>query len=123
MSTKAARGTKRNCQNGTCALPFYDLNRDAFACPNCGTPFDLALLARLKAEQSEKNYPRRVGRVYPQHLVVADKAPAEAAEIEDVEVEVEEDADTADTDVILETEDEADATPDFSPPAKGGNEE
>jgi uncharacterized protein (TIGR02300 family) len=33
MSIKAARGTKRVCQN--CGSKFYDLNRDPITCPIC----------------------------------------------------------------------------------------
>jgi uncharacterized protein (TIGR02300 family) len=33
MSMKAARGTKRVCQN--CGSKFYDLNRDPITCPIC----------------------------------------------------------------------------------------
>ena len=39
MDRRKLRGLKRRCQNEACALPFYDLNRAAFACPNCGTGF------------------------------------------------------------------------------------
>jgi hypothetical protein len=39
MSTKAARGTKRTCQNSDCGARFYDLARDPIACPVCGTAF------------------------------------------------------------------------------------
>jgi len=35
MSIKAARGTKRVCQN--CGSKFYDLNRDPITCPICQT--------------------------------------------------------------------------------------
>jgi uncharacterized protein (TIGR02300 family) len=35
MSIKAARGTKRVCQN--CGSKFYDLNRDPITCPICHT--------------------------------------------------------------------------------------
>jgi hypothetical protein len=41
MTSSTTKGEKRICQNEDCALPFYDLNREAFDCPNCGTPFDL----------------------------------------------------------------------------------
>lgn len=37
MSTKAARGTKRVCQN--CGSKFYDLNRDPITCPICHTVY------------------------------------------------------------------------------------
>jgi uncharacterized protein (TIGR02300 family) len=37
MSMKAARGTKRVCQN--CGSKFYDLNHDEIVCPICNTIF------------------------------------------------------------------------------------
>lgn len=37
MSMKAARGTKRICQN--CGSKFYDLNREEIICPMCNTVF------------------------------------------------------------------------------------
>ena len=37
MSIRAARGTKRVCQN--CGSKFYDLNRDPIVCPICQTVF------------------------------------------------------------------------------------
>jgi uncharacterized protein (TIGR02300 family) len=37
MSVKAARGTKRVCQN--CGSKFYDLNRDPITCPVCQAIF------------------------------------------------------------------------------------
>lgn len=37
MSLKAARGTKRVCQN--CGSKFYDLNRDPITCPICDAVF------------------------------------------------------------------------------------
>jgi uncharacterized protein (TIGR02300 family) len=37
MSVKAARGTKRVCQN--CGSKFYDLNRDPITCPICQSIF------------------------------------------------------------------------------------
>ncbi|MFM1813909.1 MAG: hypothetical protein RLZ98_604 [Pseudomonadota bacterium] len=41
MRSNDARGLKRKCQNEECLMPFYDLNRKAFDCPNCGSVFDL----------------------------------------------------------------------------------
>jgi uncharacterized protein (TIGR02300 family) len=43
MSTKAARGTKRTCQNTSCGARFYDLMRDPIACPMCDTPYVVAV--------------------------------------------------------------------------------
>lgn len=42
MSTKAARGTKRTCQNSGCGSRFYDLNRDPITCPICGAQYVIA---------------------------------------------------------------------------------
>jgi hypothetical protein len=41
--SKAARGTKRTCQNPECGSRFYDLNRATIACPVCEHPYVLAL--------------------------------------------------------------------------------
>lgn len=42
MSSKAARGTKRTCQNSDCGSRFYDLNRAPITCPICGTAYVIA---------------------------------------------------------------------------------
>lgn len=42
MAEKAARGTKRTCQNGSCGARFYDLGRDPIACPICGSTYTIA---------------------------------------------------------------------------------
>lgn len=42
MADKAARGTKRTCQNDECGSRFYDLNRDPIVCPICGGIYALA---------------------------------------------------------------------------------
>ncbi|MFZ4805962.1 MAG: TIGR02300 family protein [Hyphomicrobiaceae bacterium] len=42
MSTKAARGTKRTCQNPQCGSRFYDLNREPITCPICETVYRIA---------------------------------------------------------------------------------
>ena len=39
MATKANRGTKRSCQNGSCGAKFYDLNRDPINCPVCSSRY------------------------------------------------------------------------------------
>ena len=38
-ATKAARGTKRTCQNNECGARFYDLTRDPAECPICSTVY------------------------------------------------------------------------------------
>jgi uncharacterized protein (TIGR02300 family) len=42
MADKAARGTKRTCQNGSCGSRFYDLGRDPIVCPICGSSYVIA---------------------------------------------------------------------------------
>jgi len=42
MADKAARGTKRTCQNDECGSRFYDLNRDPIVCPICGGIYQIA---------------------------------------------------------------------------------
>jgi uncharacterized protein (TIGR02300 family) len=42
MADKAARGTKRTCQNGSCGSRFYDLGRDPIVCPICGSTYVIA---------------------------------------------------------------------------------
>ncbi|MCH9765330.1 MAG: FYDLN acid domain-containing protein [Alphaproteobacteria bacterium] len=42
MASKAARGTKRTCQNDDCATHFYDLNRTPIVCPICETEYVIA---------------------------------------------------------------------------------
>ena len=42
MATKAARGTKRTCQNPECGSRFYDLGRDPIVCPICQSVYKIA---------------------------------------------------------------------------------
>ena len=42
MATKAARGTKRTCQNQECGARFYDLNREPITCPMCESAYVIA---------------------------------------------------------------------------------
>ncbi|MDX2307718.1 MAG: TIGR02300 family protein [Hyphomicrobium sp.] len=42
MSMKAARGTKRTCQNNECGARFYDLSRSPIVCPVCASIYVLA---------------------------------------------------------------------------------
>jgi uncharacterized protein (TIGR02300 family) len=39
MSTKAARGTKRTCQNADCGSRFYDLTHNPIVCPMCSSQY------------------------------------------------------------------------------------
>ena len=120
------RGLKRKCQNEACALPFYDLNRGTFACPNCSTPFDTELQARLEAAASAgRGLQRRNNKHFPLPVVAAAVEP-EAAET-DVEAVGDEIADdstsVAGEDVILEQEDENESAVDIGPLPEDGIEE
>jgi uncharacterized protein (TIGR02300 family) len=42
MASKAARGTKRTCQNPDCESRFYDLNRAPIVCPICQATYAIA---------------------------------------------------------------------------------
>ena len=43
MATKADRGTKRTCQDASCAVRFYDLARDPIKCPTCGALYQIVV--------------------------------------------------------------------------------
>lgn len=49
MASKAERGTKRTCQNGSCGSRFYDLNRDPVVCPMCGSGYVIATVPPASA--------------------------------------------------------------------------
>jgi uncharacterized protein (TIGR02300 family) len=42
-ATKAARGTKRTCQNSECGSRFYDLGRSPVVCPICDSKYVLGV--------------------------------------------------------------------------------
>jgi uncharacterized protein (TIGR02300 family) len=42
-ATKAARGTKRTCQNSDCGSRFYDLGRSPVVCPICDSKYVLGV--------------------------------------------------------------------------------
>ncbi len=85
MATKADRGTKRTCQNGSCGARFYDLNRDPIACPMCSSIYVPVVVAPSAASEAQA---RRTAKK-PEFVapVLADDAPE--AETEDALVEVE----------------------------------
>lgn len=53
MATKAARGTKRTCQNPECGSRFYDLNRDPIVCPICQSVYKLATAPQVAEPEEE----------------------------------------------------------------------
>ena len=77
MTAHKTRGLKRTCQNEDCALPFYDLNREQFDCPNCGEPFDPTKPAEASTAWSA--YPSR--RKPREFQIVAPEGPEPPAQL------------------------------------------
>ena len=107
MATKAERGTKRTCQNGSCGARFYDLNRSPIVCPMCSHPYVVAVTAPSAGEGESV---RRAGKK-PEFVAppVADAVADGAAEGDDVLVEVEEAGEAAaagEEETFLETEED-----------------
>lgn len=112
-ATVKSRGTKRKCQDAECARPFYDLNRTEFACPICGTGFDLKVAEQALLSLHGRPSDRRSGRSFPivAPAPYAAAVPVEAADLEDAEEVVAEDAgpEIEADDTILEEVDDPDA--------------
>lgn len=120
MSQKAARGTKRVCQN--CGSKFYDLNHDPIICPVCQTVFQLQNAARPKAalvgnavedDEDEVIATPAAAGVEIVSLDEVAEAEADLPDLEDNElVEIEEDAaeleDEDETFIAVEEDDDGD---------------
>ncbi|MDX2158825.1 MAG: FYDLN acid domain-containing protein [Hyphomicrobiaceae bacterium] len=103
MATTERRGLKRRCQNDSCALPFYDLNRTNFSCPNCGAVFDLAIVARaLEAQQARSQSSRFNNRRQAPVLPIVEPAAEPVADLVVEEDAVEEGTEAATSDILLE---------------------
>lgn len=103
MATKADRGTKRTCQNGSCGARFYDLNRAPITCPMCSSTYVPVVVAPTMAAE------RRAAVKKPEFVppVLADDAPEIEAEDALVEVEgAEEPVATGEETTFLETEED-----------------
>jgi uncharacterized protein (TIGR02300 family) len=107
MASKAARGTKRTCQNPECGARFYDLNRNPIVCPICESAYTIAsqpLVAEESAEEKAARRPRKP-EVVPEKV-----APAETAETEEALADIEEGDETIvadDDETFIEEEEEA----------------
>jgi uncharacterized protein (TIGR02300 family) len=110
MATKAARGTKRTCQNEECGSRFYDLNRDPIVCPICQSHYVIASapsIAEAVAAQPEEK-PARKAKI-PEPVEASELPVVEVPEGEDAltDVEVaEEPAAVAEDETYLEEEEE-----------------
>ena len=107
-ATKAARGTKRTCQNNECGARFYDLTRDPAECPICGTGYvpPAALQMTAAAAAADK---RSKPLVKPDFELAADAKADDLPEGEealaDIEVAEEPGAVEADETFLEEEED------------------
>jgi len=127
MASKAGRGTKRTCQNGSCGARFYDLNRDPIVCPICSSAYAIARSAATSPTEGEAV---RRGAKKPDFVptpVVGAAADADA-DAEDVLVEVEEAGDevaAGEEETFLEQEEDegGDVTGIIGGPTAEGDEE
>ena len=102
-ATKAARGTKRTCQNTACGARFYDLQHDPITCPACSTVFVVPPAASLGTGNAGEGGRRRK----PEYVTVAPDAPEVEAEDGLADVEAAEETITAgDEETFLEPEED-----------------
>jgi uncharacterized protein (TIGR02300 family) len=131
MATKAARGTKRTCQNSDCESRFYDLNRSPIVCPICQSEYVIAsapqaIAAVAPAEDAAAA--RRAAKkpvVAPQPSEDAE-APAMEGEEALADVEAAEEAAAGEEDETFleeEEEDGGDVTNIIGGPVAEGDEE
>lgn len=115
MSLKAARGTKRVCQN--CGSKFYDLNRDEIVCPICNTMYKHETLpskAMLAGNSSDEDDDDDVLAATPStvEMVPLEEADGDDGDIPDLEdndlVEIEDDDEelSSDDESFIEVEDD-----------------
>ena len=114
MSDRTARGTKRKCQNEDCAASFYDLNRETFDCPICGTAFDLEAHDAAVAQQRD-NVPDYIRRRQRRDLPIVASEEPENNDVDEDEDDGEATGEAA-ADILLEDDDDnqdplADAIP------------
>lgn len=102
------RGVKRQCQGEDCGTPFYDLNREPIACPNCGAAYVPPPVVEFK----KSDYGRRPTYKLIKEVEKPDLPVAEAASEDDeagIEIEADDDGDKVDN--LLEVDDD-ETTPD-----------
>jgi uncharacterized protein (TIGR02300 family) len=112
MSLKAARGTKRVCQN--CGSKFYDLNRTPATCPICQTVYQQEQRAKVAPgnahEDDEEDVIGRPANVELVSLDEVEAAEGELPELEEaelVDLDEEEAADIKDDEAFIEVEDDS----------------
>lgn len=103
MASKAERGTKRTCQNGSCGARFYDLNRAPIVCPMCSTAYVLAMTSPAAAEAAAQRRPvKKPEFVAPQGVEPALESEDALADVEGAEEPIE----AAEDETFLEEEED-----------------
>ncbi len=121
MSTKAARGTKRTCQNEKCGKRFYDLNKDPIICPLCDTEFKITRTMDDKdarAREAEEKAAAEKAAAAKKAELVADEVEIDPdlAAVDDEDLADIEDADEVDdpaSDFLPDTDEEDDDVSDI----------
>ena len=122
MSTKAARGTKRTCQNPQCGSRFYDLNRDPIVCPICDTKYLIASAPEgLVDDRRKAKKPEFVDEAVPVDVAPEVEGTEELADIEATEEPIAAEAD--ETFLEEEEEDGGDVSGILGGPVAEGDEE
>ncbi len=107
-ATKAARGTKRTCQNSDCGARFYDLNRDPIVCPECESKYVIVvqpLTAAQIAAEKARSKPVKATEFVEADDAKADDLPEGEEALADIEVAEEAGAVDADETFLEEEED------------------
>ncbi len=123
-SMKAARGTKRTCQNSECGSRFYDLGRDPVICPICNTEYALAVASPAAIAAAQQAADEKAARRAAKKAEEATASP-ELAAVEGDEalaaIEGDEDVEVGETDETF-LEEEEDEGSDVSGIIGGGGE-
>ena len=111
-ATKAARGTKRTCQNSECGSRFYDLHREPAECPICGAAYVPPVATPAAAAAAAADKLRAKPIVKPDFELAgeakADDLPEGEEALADIEV-VEEPGAVESDETFLEEEEDAGA--------------
>jgi hypothetical protein len=123
-ATKAARGTKRTCQNQDCGSRFYDLNREPAECPMCATVFVPPVAAPVAAAVAAADKLRSKPLVKPDFELAADAKSDELPEGEEAlaDIEVAEEPGAVESDETF-LEEEEDTGSDVTSIVGDGSEE
>ncbi len=103
MATKADRGTKRTCQDASCAVRFYDLARDPIKCPSCGALYQIVASPPVAERRPTKR---------PAFVPVAPEPAAEDALLQEASADVA--LDDPGDDVLPEEDDDDTNPADFA---------